>query len=206
MKALKREHNTFKLNDLPEISWNAFEYNGIKGHTGSIFRRKLKGAAGLLYWHYAFFYGFTERNEMLLIENNEDGVECVTWEDFALNRDWEIFHIEKNLNRKSEIMKRAHQIANEGYQGRDNNCEHCVNYCVFGERKSEQTENTEVFADVLISLLEFRVLLSPSSRDHLLLKQINDLRNLINIKRNDEFNNLIEKHTKKVLQIEKYNN
>ncbi|MDP1746046.1 MAG: hypothetical protein Q8L90_10740 [Bacteroidota bacterium] len=195
MKNLKRRNSTYKLNELPELTSYSFVYGKLIGYTGSIFRRRLDGPIkGKIYWHYAFFYGFGKDDTLYLIENNQDGVEVITWTDFilALNY-WEPRHIEENLDRYSEIMGRAKEKAKEIYEGGENNCEHFVNYSVFGKHESEQSENTKKVAELFILALEARIMLSPEPKDHKYFDFTDDLRNLTKIKRDDRLTEIIER-------------
>src|ERR1700751_3065270 len=112
MKDLIRTKQTYKLVKLPEIVTNSFVWGKFKGHTGSIFRRRLSGLKGKIYWHYAFFYGFTAKNELILIENNQNGPEGIFWDDFMYGFDyWEPVHFEETPDRFQEIMNRANERA-----------------------------------------------------------------------------------------------
>lgn len=193
MKDLIRTKQTYKLYKLPEIIISSFTWGRFTGHTGSIFRRRLSGLKGKIFWHYAFFYGFSEKNELILIENNQNGVEGITWDDFIIGfDDWEPVHFEETPDRFQEIMDRAKERANKRYIGGDNNCEHFVNYSVFGKLESIQAKNTKLLVDFIFTLGEVRVMMLPGDIGTELLDSLNDLRNQIGLKRKEEFNKIIE--------------
>src|ERR1035437_3315812 len=127
MKSLIRKHQTYPLSRLPELKSFSFEYEGSTAYSGSIFKRPLKG--GGLFTHYAFFLGFDSTDTLWMLENNEDGVECVTWNDFmSESTRVEFVHLEPDASRFKEIMTRANERASLEYNAHFNNCEHFVNY------------------------------------------------------------------------------
>jgi hypothetical protein len=131
MKSLIRKDPTFKLNRLPKLTSHKFLHGKLTGFTGSIVRRKVVGNPKI-YWHYAFIYGFDNNKTLWVIENNDNGVECVTWRDFLSTRKyWELVHIETNLDNFADIMKRARERSKFHYSSSKNNCEHFINYCIF---------------------------------------------------------------------------
>lgn len=194
MKSLQRFDTTYKLNKLPELTSKSFKYNNLKGFTGSIVRRKIKGPIKI-YWHYAFIYGFDTEKNLLLIENNDDGVECVTWRDFIINSKdhWEFFHIELNSENFDKIIKRAKERAKYPYNSSKNNCEHFVNYCLFEKFESIQVENTKLGANALLLYLEMRLINTPSNSVPAMLKHLNEMRQLLDLKRgNNELDNIVK--------------
>src|SRR5258708_6202884 len=133
MKDLIRKDPTYRMNKLPKLKDSAFIHNNITAYTGSIVRRPLKG--GGPFYHYAFTYGFDESGTFLMLENNEYGVECVTWRDFLSegNSGYEFVHYELEPGRLIEILARAQERAKFIYEAGHNNCEHFSNYCVHGK-------------------------------------------------------------------------
>ena len=117
----------------PFISFNCFRHKKVTGFTGSIVRRRMKNFP--LYWHYAFIYGFDQQKRLLLIENNKkEGVKCIFWEEFVDDcQKWEFVHIETSASNFHEIISKAIERAKYNYCPNKNNCEHFVNYCVFGK-------------------------------------------------------------------------
>jgi hypothetical protein len=158
---LIRKHRTHKLTDLPQLSSTRIVYNGQIGYTGSVIRRPVKGAGGLLYKHTGLVYGSDLNGTMWIIENNVNGLECITLEDFHLGMN---FKVELNLNPLmiGVILGRAHERANEKYHARDNNCESFTNYCITGTLVSQQTKNTEAFVDILFSVSELYLAINTS--------------------------------------------
>ena len=193
MKALNRKHKTYRLNDLPELSSFSFKYNENHGYTGSIVRRRLNGKGPL--WHYAFIYGFARHNdELLLVENNEDGVEAVSWPDFMAGAsEFEIVYYEKDPGKYKQIMLRAYERCNEKYSAHDNNCEHFCNYCVHGRFESFQTDIIKKAADAVLCSLEMQSIHSNSQGLEQLLNTYNEIRIQFNLERKNEgLNELIE--------------
>jgi hypothetical protein len=180
MKSLERIDTTYRLNELPRLKSRSIKYGDKILYTGSIVRRPLKGLAKF-YWHYAFIYGLDTKKRLLLIENNEDGVECITWKDFTVGQKWEVFHIEDNPKGFNTIMKRAKEKSKHPYQGAENNCEHFVNYCLFGKEESEQTNNTKKFTDALFSIMEMQLLNTPDSS--LALESLDNIRESLKVPR-----------------------
>lgn len=194
MNSLKRCDVTYKLNKLPVLTNRHFKYNNLKGFTGSIVRRKVKGPIKI-YWHYAFIYGFDKYKNLLLIENNDDGVECITWRDFLINpKDhWEFFHIEVNPNNFDKILKRAKERAKHPYNPTKNNCEHFVNYCLFEKLESIQVENTKLGANAFLMYLEMRLINTPSKSVLAMLNQLNEMRQLLDLNRgNDALDKIVK--------------
>ncbi|HWY36684.1 MAG TPA: hypothetical protein VNX68_18715 [Nitrosopumilaceae archaeon] len=192
MKDLKRLSQTYKLDKLPIITSYFFRYGKFELCTGSIFRRRLTGFKGKIYWHYAFFYGISQANEFLLIENNLHGPEGITETDFRNGFDhWELVHFEKTLDRFQEIMFRAKGQINDKYIVSENNCEHFVNYSVFGKKESKQAENTKSVADLVLTLLEARIMMFPDKLSSELLDDMDKVRKIIGLPRKEELNEIL---------------
>lgn len=180
MKALKRINATYDLKKLPRLKSRRVKHGEKICYTGSIVRRRIIGPVKI-YWHYAFLYGVDTKGRILLIENNQDGVECITWEDFKLGQKWEMHYVESTPKRFAQIMKRARQRALIPYNGAENNCEHFINYCVFGRTESKQTDNTKQVADVFLSYFEIRLLNTPNSE--MILESMQKMRESMKVPR-----------------------
>lgn len=190
---LIRKHRTHKLTDLPILSSTRILYNGQIGYTGSVIRRPVKGAGGL-YKHTGLVYGCDNNGTMWIIENNINGVECITLEDFHLGMN---FKVELNLNplMVSIILSRAHERANEKYHPRDNNCESFTNYCVTGTLVSYQTKNTEAFVDILFSVSE--IYLAAYTSGTTFVDNYSKLRKQLRIERHESIDKALNEIIKK---------
>jgi hypothetical protein len=195
---LIRKDKTYKLTDLPILKANYFTYNGQKGYTGSLIRRPVKGAVGL-YKHTGLIYGYDINNTLWIIENNINGVECITFQDFALN-----MRIVVELNTHpfmiETIMSRAREKCNDKYHARTNNCENFTNYCLTGVDESHQTKNTEVLADVALTLSE--VYLIANSAPSSILDNFTKIRNKLKLERSDPTQKLIDELLKRKSALE----
>jgi hypothetical protein len=161
----------------------------LNGYTGSLIKRPIKSTLGL-YKHFGIIYGFDKNNTLWIIENNINGVECVTLRDFLQNQS--DFRIEHNMNENTcnEIIERAVSRGGITYDARTNNCEHFVNYCLNKNHSSIQVDNTEIAANYILSLVEMRIKFSPNSSDHDILKHSNKLRKVLKLERPKEVQKL----------------
>ena len=185
MKNLIRKHSTFPLSQLPELKSFSFEYNGLKGYSGSIFNRPLKG--GGPFSHYAFFLGFDNNNTLWMVENNEDGVECVSWSDFmSESSQFEFVHLEPDRSRFNEIMNRANERSFLDYSAHLNNCEHFANYCVLDDFKSNQADVMIKLTDKILSILELHIVHQNDPILHDSLHDYNEIRQRLQVKRGNE--------------------
>ena len=194
MKALQRHNPTYSLSRLPKLESNCIQDGNILGYTGTIVRRKIKGPIKI-YWHYAFIYGFDKDNRLLLIENNEDGVECITWNDFILNHiHWEFVHFETDQDNFKSIMSRAKERARHSYDPNRNNCQHFINYCIFGKLESIQVDNTKLGVNALLLYFEMCLINTPDPYVPTLLKQVNKMRAFFDLKRGaPEIDEIVDK-------------
>lgn len=195
MKELIRIDKVYRLHELPELKSNAFSWHGEIGYTGSLIKRPVKALLGI-YKHFAFIYGFDLDETLWIIENNVNGVECITFRDFQAGCEHFIIEHNRFPNSSELIMLRAHERASLSYSERNNNCEHFVNYCLYEDHESIQVKITEDIANVLISVLEIRIHLSPSLQDHKLLDGLNDLRKSLQIERHPDLQNLFNERRK----------
>ncbi|HTA27022.1 MAG TPA: lecithin retinol acyltransferase family protein [Bacteroidia bacterium] len=177
MNVLERKDITYKLNNLPPLKSLAFIWNGKHGYTGSIFKRTIKSTMHI-YKHYGIFYGCDYSDTLLVLENNQNGIECVSYNDFMAGHT--IFSVDYfvfNPNKIADILNRANERNGLSYDSRRNNCEHFVNYCVHGLAKSMQSETTEKLVDILITFPEISLMLeTDKQRFEVLLKSADRLR------------------------------
>ncbi len=181
MKVLSRINPTYKLSKLPKLKSNRFKHQGTIGYSGSIVRRRIKGPVKL-YWHYAFIYGYDRKGRLLMIENNKDGVECVTLEDFNPEKGKvEVFHFAPNSDNLEAIIARAKKRSRYRYNPNENNCEHFVNYCIFEKLESIQTENTKAIANAAMLWAEMCIMNTPNA--DFVLEHSNKIRKRLGLER-----------------------
>jgi hypothetical protein len=189
---ISRRDKMYILPDLPAVKFRGFTSIGNTiGYTGSIFKRPVKNTLNI-YVHYALFYGLDDRGVTWVIENNVDGVVCVTLRDFMQDATGFAFKfVNKDLNLYNTIIRRAIERTPIAYDARANNCEHFVNYCVFGKLESFQTKRTEGTLDTVFSGLELYVSLYP---DYLGVVDIStELRIKLNLPRAKEIQDGLDK-------------
>ena len=194
MAKINRKNKTYKLNNLPELMNNSFVFNNKTGLTGSMFSRPVMNTLGI-YKHYAIVYGFDKNNVLWMIENNVNGVECITFEDFLNNQN--NFKIEAYINNpftSQLILQRAKSKFNSIYFQNDFNCEHFVNYCYTGVSHSKQVQVTKSVFDIAISFLELKV--GYETKNEELLNSINKTRKMLDIERSPEFHKSLEEMIK----------
>ncbi|MEW6469473.1 MAG: lecithin retinol acyltransferase family protein [Bacteroidota bacterium] len=185
MRRLIRKDPYFSIDELPALKSNAFRYKGRTGYTGSIVRRPVKDAHP--YKHYAFVYGFDEHDTLLLIENNEDGVECISWRDFLAGcSEFEFVYFEKNPGRLEEIIQRVKERAAEPYCIDSNNCEHFVNYCVYRKLESFQAKVTIKVANIILSLMNTRLFKYTNMKNLKVFEGFDHFRRRFNLNGNDK--------------------
>jgi hypothetical protein len=196
MKELIRDHETYSMAKLPKLKFKSFLYNGNTGFTGSIVRRPIKDTG--IYWHYGFFYGFDSSENLFVIENNKDGVECVCWKDFLSKgiSYFELIHYEPSLKRFDEILSRAKDRAQHEYTPGHNNCEHFANYCVHEKFESFQAEATEKIANSCLSLIEIWIAMGTYGSGYDFSGLFNDLRKQLDMKRLPELEVYLNNHKK----------
>jgi len=196
MAKIIRKNKTYKLNNLPKLINNSFLFNNKAGLTGSIFSRTVTNTLGI-YRHYAIVYGFDKNNVLWMIENNINGVECITFEDFLNNQN--DFIVEAYINNpftSQLILQRAKSKSNAIYFPNDFNCEHFVNYCRTGVSHSKQVQATKSVFNLAITYLELKV--SYQTKNEELLNSINKTRKVLDIERSSEFQKSLDELTKKV--------
>ena len=169
------------MHKLPRLKSKSFTWNGKIGYQGSIIKRSIDSTIGI-YRHWGFIYGFDKYNNLLIIENNTNGVECVHFEDFINgNKQYVIEHLQ-NPEHSRKIIVRAKRRSRLQYDERKNNCEHFAKYCVHGLLKSIQVEVTEKGVDILLTFFELMGTLNQNTeiRD-IIRRQIDDARNLLEL-------------------------
>lgn len=184
---LVRMDKTYKLTNLPILSSARITYYGQIGYTGSVIKRPVKGSGGV-YKHTGLVYGYDHSGTLWVIENNINGVECITLRDFLLGMNYKV---KLNLNPLmiGTILARAKERVNEKYHARDNNCESFTNYCVTGTLVSHQTKNTEAAVDVLLSISEFY--LATNSSKTIFVDNYNKLRKQLRIERHESIDKIL---------------
>lgn len=160
---LTQTHARFRLPNLPAIKSNAFRLsNGQVGYTGSILQRPVKNSLGTL-THYGMFYGVGHDGTIWILENNVDGVVCITLVEFLQGSPIRFSYVNPYSFTSDSIMTRAMERIDIPYDARRNNCETFIMYCVFAKLESRQSKNTENLVDILISGLELYVTLDPNN-------------------------------------------
>ncbi|MFI0425322.1 MAG: hypothetical protein ACH34V_00050 [Flavobacterium sp.] len=195
MTNIIRKNKTSRLDNLPILVNNSFTYNNKIGLTGSIFSRPVINSLGI-YKHYAIVYGYDENNVLWMIENNLNGVECITFDDFLNGQ--KRFKVEKFNNNRflGEIMlSRAKSKSKSIYIQNEFNCEHFVNFCLTGISYSKQIEITKVIADAIFTCVELNV--SIKTRNQELLDSLNNTRKILNIERSIDWQKSLEKTIEK---------
>lgn len=198
MSSSNKDHTyknpTHRLSKLPLIETNCFEYGAQMGYCGSIFTRRVMGVLGAVYTHYAFFYGIDSQNVIWLIERSNSGIRCISLDDFKLseNASYNIQYLEKDSSKKEEILKRANKVKNDIYGGGKNNCEHFVNYCVFGKHESKQAEITKGIVNAAISVYETLIVIRYDDKSFKILKEnIDNIRKLAELPRPKEIEKIM---------------
>lgn len=176
MKGITRNNITHRMDNLPELASNGFIWKGKVGYTGSLIKRTIPGT--LLYKHYGLIYGFDKHGVLWVIENNLNGVECVTFDDFlAGNMNYKIEH-ETDPDQSTTIFLRAYERAHLKYDRRNNNCEHFATYAFYGTAMSLQAEISEHIANLGITIVE--ICTYPNSQPGK-NKAFNELRKALNL-------------------------
>lgn len=104
--------------------------------------------------HYGIFLGELN-NEILILDNNQDrNIGIVNLETFLSKHNIKKLQIKKKPENImfSEIIDRAKEIQFKHYSLTDFNCSHFVNYCVFGENKSDAVKNVVKIVSPLLNI------------------------------------------------------
>ncbi|MFV7235329.1 YiiX/YebB-like N1pC/P60 family cysteine hydrolase [Flavobacterium sp. ZB4R12] len=195
MTKIIRKDKSYKLNELPELANNSFVVNNIIGFTGSILSRPIENTLNI-YKHFAIVYGFDRRNILWVIENNTNGVECITFNDFLNGQ--HNYKVERYINNSFQsnlILQRAKEKANEIYNPTIFNCEHFVNFCHTGNSQSKQVDVTKVVVNAAISYYELKV--SYTNKNEELLESLNKTRKSLDIERSPEFQKTLDENISK---------
>jgi hypothetical protein len=184
-----RLDNSYRMNNLPELKSNCF-FLGALGCSGSRISRPVKGSLGI-YKHVGFVYGFDRNNTLWIIENNINGVECITLRDFGLGGK---FKIQRNTNPLliNGIILRAKERSLLPYHARDNNCEHFVNYCIGAKHESHQVKTTEALVNSLLSMAEVYLVCGGVKKE--ILESYSRIREHLKLNRSDSIQKILDKH------------
>lgn len=195
---LVRNDKTYRMDNFPELSSNQFIWNGIIGYTGSLIRRPISITLNV-YKHYGLIYGFDKNNVLWILENNLNGVECVTFKDFLAGSSNYVIKPLKDKSESLPVLIRAFKYAslNKKYSTK-NTCEHFVNYALYGVARSFQVEVTEQIADVAISVAEIKIYHSRNPRRKEILKKLKDFRQTLNLPKQSETKNKSKYSSKKL--------
>jgi hypothetical protein len=198
MYELQRKDESYRLSFLPKMARYSCQYGKGYCYVGSIFRRKMIGAKGKFTWHYAFLYGVSKDGELLLIENNQHGVQAVSWDDFMAGLHyWEPVHIEHSSERLDEIIKRANELAPVAGEDDAINGEQFINYAVFGKRENFPAQTISEIINLLLPLFEERPSRGPRIDDHKLLDNFTRIRSCVKSERAYELEIFINENRRK---------
>jgi hypothetical protein len=192
---LIRKNTAHTLFSLPKLATNCFKYGVTIGFTGSVIR-KVTNSLGI-YKHYGIVYGFDEEGVFWVIENNVNGVECVTLKDFLSSE--QLFEIDclNNHSLSEDILNRAKERTSLNYHPKTNNCEHFKNYCLTGISESNQVVLTELVLECLIIYSEVKM--QNSGIDPKKIEIISNYRKLFGLEEiknvQDSLNKLNERDT-----------
>jgi len=172
MNTFVRKDKTYKLPNLPEIKGRIFTYNNQIGYTGSVFSRPVIGAGGVLYSHFAVFYGFDKAGKAYLLENNTNGVECISFEDYLSDsKEWKVSYYEKDPNKTLTVFIRAFSRMHYPYDEAINNCEHFANYLSIGKLISKQVMWSAVGISIVVGAINEYYMKDPEKYQ----KEIDDM-------------------------------
>ena len=138
------------------------EMNTIDGRTfysGDIVFRpldKTKDNLNLGLSHYGIALGTSLRNEILILEiTAKHNVRIVNLFNFLSKHSLSELQIERkpeNIHFE-EIIERATEVKNEIYSATNFNCQHFVNYCVYGSKDSEGVKNISEVVSPFLNLI-----------------------------------------------------
>lgn len=194
---LVRNNKTYRMNNLPELSSNQFIWNGKIGYTGSLIKRTIPSTLNI-YTHYGLIYGFDKNGILWIIENNQNGVECVTFKDFLAGNPNYVIETLPDASKSLLILLRAFKRSSLKYDKRYNNCDHFVNYALYGVAKSIQTEITENIVDFTLTVTEISIYCSRDPKHKKVLKMLNDLRKTLNLPKQSGTKNKSKYSSKKL--------
>lgn len=127
---------------------NEFSGRPEIAYTGTIIKRFSTQSDGIIY-HYCIILGVDTKNKILVIHNDTKGVEIKTFDDW--NEGWgDAFTVDffnKDQSRIPEIISRVTEASEKHFHLKLNNCEHFVNYVVFGDnfKQSVQIQMIDLF-------------------------------------------------------------
>lgn len=192
-----RNDKTYRMDNLPELSCNQFIWNGIIGYTGSLIKRTIPSTLNI-YKHYGLIYGFDKNGILWIIENNQNGVECVTFKDFLAGNSKYAIEPLADASKSLSILSRVFERSSLKYDKRYNNCDHFVNYALYGVAKSIQTEITENIVNITLTVAEISIYCSSDPKHKKVLKMLNDLRKNLNLPKQSGTKNKSKYSSKKL--------
>lgn len=169
---------SYSVYNLPQLASNMFKYGTIYGYTGSIISREATDSLGI-YKHYGIVYGFDDEDVLWIIENNINGVTCVTLKTFLSNHSNYKIDCLKHPHLSKTIIERVKEKAHLTYDFQTNNCEHFTNYCLTGINESHQITRTELLLNLFITYYEFKLI--NAGADSYIIKKISDFRNILGV-------------------------
>lgn len=137
---------------------NTFSHKHEKAFTGTIIKRYGTKSNGIMF-HYAIILGVDKNNNILVIHNDSKGIEILTFEQWNENwgDNWTVEFINKFENTTTEILSRVIEVSNKHFHNRLNNCEHFVNYVVFGKGYSLQSDLSEIIQKLIFMTFDLKV-------------------------------------------------
>ena len=121
--------------------------NGIEFSQGDIVERPMYNKMKKVHLkHYGYYYGTDESGVDYIVNKEADGYIYVrTLKEYMKDLDYSEIDIIKKPEETTieEIIKRSQEIENEPYTALSNNCQHFVNYSVFGSYNSITTDQVK---------------------------------------------------------------
>lgn len=106
--------------------------------------------------HYGIALGTSLRNEILILEiTPKHNVRIVNLFKFLLMHSLSELQVKRKPENISfdEIIERAKIVKNEFYSATNFNCQHFVNYCIYGNKESEAVKNISPVVSPLLDLV-----------------------------------------------------
>lgn len=146
---LKRIDKIHSLNDLPKLKYTAVKIGKKVFLSGAIIKRKTL----FNFDHFGILYGVDHKGTCWIIENNQNGVQCVTFRDFMSEKDdFTIINSSKNIYFYKNVIERAMKVSEKAYDLLNFNCDQFVNYAVYGKAFSKQKEDAELFIKDILKI------------------------------------------------------
>lgn len=125
---------------LPEVVEKSFEVNGITFEQGDILVRPMYNKFNLFHLkHFGYYYGTCSEGKHYIVNKEEDGYIYVReLSEYMKEINYDEIEIIKKEPETTieEIIERGLKIENEPYTALENNCQHFINYSVFGSYNS----------------------------------------------------------------------